>query len=102
MASNESNSSSRDEWIYDQNVPDKVEKDSSQANASSAKDQESSQEQRSEMKRYIVRPGDSLWKIAHLHKVTVEQIRGTNKLTTDIIQSGKVLLIPGPQSKQSS
>ena len=95
--------SDRDAWVYDRNAPKKAEQvNASVAATDSNQSSQLTAEQKAAMKRYIIRPGDSLWKIAHLHKVSVDQIRETNQLTTDILQPGKVLLIPGPATKQSS
>jgi LysM repeat protein len=45
---------------------------------------------------YIVRSGDTLYLIARRFGTTVEAIRRTNNLTTDIISVGQVLFLPGP------
>ena len=42
---------------------------------------------------YVVKPGDSLWKIAKAYHTTVESIREINDLENDIIHSGDHLLI---------
>jgi len=42
---------------------------------------------------YIVKPGDSLWKIAKLFKTTVDAIKDVNELESDMIMAGSKLLI---------
>ncbi|MBM7690857.1 LysM repeat protein [Peribacillus deserti] len=46
---------------------------------------------------YIVQPGDSLWKIATKHSVTVEALSAANKLTKNGIVAGQALQIPQGQ-----
>ena len=43
---------------------------------------------------YKVQPGDSLEKIARLHKVSVKEIKEANRLSHDKIRVGQELLIP--------
>lgn len=43
---------------------------------------------------YVVKNGDSLWKIAQMYKTTVDNLKSLNNLTTDIITPGQVLKIP--------
>lgn len=43
---------------------------------------------------YIVRPGDTLYKIARENNVTVDQIKNANNLTSNVIFIGQVLTIP--------
>jgi len=45
-------------------------------------------------KIYIVQEGDSLWKIARKHKVSIEQLQKLNKLETDKLRPGRKLEIP--------
>ncbi len=48
--------------------------------------------------RYVVRRGDSLWKIANSHGTTMKSIKTYNNLNTTVLSVGQVLLIPGGQS----
>ncbi len=43
---------------------------------------------------YVVRKGDSLWKIANRHKTTTKAIQSLNQLRTTRLTVGQVLLIP--------
>jgi hypothetical protein len=43
---------------------------------------------------YRVQRGDNLWRIAHRHGTTVEQIREVNGLHGNLIKAGQVLAIP--------
>lgn len=49
--------------------------------------------------QYMVRQGDTLWDIARAHDVSVQEIREANKLKSNALQIGQVLVIP--QRKQS-
>lgn len=54
--------------------------------------------------KYVVKAGDSLYKIAHTHGVTVESLKAANGLKTNTIYVGQVLLIPnqsGPKNGSS-
>ncbi|MFD1738122.1 LysM peptidoglycan-binding domain-containing protein [Bacillus salitolerans] len=44
--------------------------------------------------QHTVGLGDSLWKIAQTYNVTVDQLKSTNQLTTDVLKVGQVLYIP--------
>ena len=44
--------------------------------------------------QYVVKAGDSLWRIAKNYGTTVEAIRKANNLTGDLIRVGQVLSIP--------
>ena len=41
-----------------------------------------------------VRPGDTLWDLAHRHGTTVADIRQANGLTSDALRAGDVLVLP--------
>ena len=43
---------------------------------------------------HVVEEGDSLWKIARQHKVSIEQLRTANGLKDDSIQIGQKLVVP--------
>jgi nucleoid-associated protein YgaU len=43
---------------------------------------------------YTVRPGDSLWKIAQKYGTTVNDLKITNNLNSDLIFPGQTLIIP--------
>ena len=43
---------------------------------------------------YTVQKGDSLWLIANKYDTTVEKIKSTNNLTSNLLQIGQVLIIP--------
>ncbi len=44
---------------------------------------------------YTVRPGDSLWLIAQRYQTTVSAIKSLNGLTSDLLNIGQVLKVPG-------
>ena len=50
--------------------------------------------QTSEYKTYIVKSGDSLWKIARDNNVNVNDLIGLNNLNSTVLQIGQQLLIP--------
>ncbi len=51
-------------------------------------------EQRLRWKRYKIRPGDSLGRIAQRHGTTVSALKQANKLSSNRIRAGRHLLIP--------
>ncbi|WP_121610642.1 C40 family peptidase [Mesobacillus foraminis] len=44
---------------------------------------------------YTIKPGDTLSKIASMHKMTVAQLKSLNNLSSDLIYAGKVLKVSG-------
>ena len=42
---------------------------------------------------HIVRPGDTLWSVAKMHGLTVEQLKSLNNLNSDLLTVGQVLKI---------
>jgi len=64
------------------------------AAANSAKKKRTPKKKKVEPLIYTVKHGDTLWEIAHKHRVTVSQIRRLNKMKRrDIIRTGMKLLI---------
>jgi 3D (Asp-Asp-Asp) domain-containing protein len=53
---------------------------------------------------YSVKKGDSLWKIANIHKISVNQLKGWNNLKSDLIKPNQVLKVQNTTStvKQAS
>lgn len=43
---------------------------------------------------YVIREGDSLWKIAKLHKTDIDTLKDFNKLESDFLKPGTVIKIP--------
>lgn len=43
---------------------------------------------------YVVKKGDSLWLIANKYDTTIEKIKTTNNLTSNLLSVGQVLIIP--------
>ena len=50
---------------------------------------------------YISRPGDTLWRIASTHRVSVGEIQQLNRMTEDEVHVGQTLLIPSPHRLSS-
>jgi membrane-bound lytic murein transglycosylase D len=48
---------------------------------------------RAPIRQYVVRPGDSLWKIAHRHRVSVRALIAANNLGRAPLQQGQRLII---------
>ncbi len=46
------------------------------------------------VKKHLVADGESLWKIANKHKVSIEALREKNQLKTDKLKPGQELLLP--------
>jgi len=55
----------------------------------------------SKERSYVVLEGDSLWKIARLFGVKIEDIRKLNGIQTDTLQPGMALKIPSGKEKKS-
>jgi LysM repeat protein len=51
---------------------------------------------------YIARPGDTLWRIATTHRVSVGEIQQLNRMTEDEVHVGQTLLIPSPHRLSGS
>jgi LysM repeat protein len=51
---------------------------------------------------YIVKTGDSLWKIARAQNVTVAALKQANHLTSDSLKIGQKLQIPAPSASAAS
>ena len=43
---------------------------------------------------YVVKPGDSLWKIANSYGISVSELKSANNLTSDLLSIGQQLKIP--------
>ena len=51
--------------------------------------------------KYEVHKGDTLYNIARIHHITVDELKKANNLTTNTIHDGQVLNIPTPDSSAS-
>ncbi len=51
---------------------------------------------------YIVKPGDTLWKIAQMYNTTVNDIKSLNNLTSDLLSIGMYLKIPSNTSSTNT
>lgn len=51
---------------------------------------------------YIARPGDTLWRIASTHRVSVGEIQQLNRMTEEEVHVGQTLLIPSPHRLSGS
>lgn len=51
---------------------------------------------------YTVKPGDSLYSIANIYNTTVSNLRTINKLTTDLLSLGQILLVPSTSTTPSN
>ncbi|WP_437132336.1 LysM peptidoglycan-binding domain-containing protein [Bacillus atrophaeus] len=78
----------------------KIKGTASDKTSSSSKN--SSKTKPSSSTKYIVKSGDSLWKIANQHNISVQQIRNSNNLKSDVLQVGQVLQLSGTSSNSST
>ncbi|MEC1436424.1 LysM peptidoglycan-binding domain-containing protein [Bacillus spizizenii] len=77
-------------------------KTKSSGSNTSSKDTSSNSSQTSATKNYTVKSGDSLWKIANNYNLTVQQIRNSNNLKSDMLYVGQVLKLTGQASSGTS
>ena len=47
---------------------------------------------------YVVKPGDTLYKIANLYKISVNELKAINNLSSNVINIGQVLKIPNSRT----
>lgn len=50
---------------------------------------------------YVARPGDTLFRIASTHRISVGEIQQLNRMTEDEVRVGQTLLIPSPHRLSS-
>ncbi|MDA1028527.1 MAG: LysM peptidoglycan-binding domain-containing protein [Bacteroidetes bacterium] len=53
-------------------------------------------------KTYVVKPGDTLFKIAQSHDMTVRQLSDFNSMSRSTVQSGQKIKVPGAQQAGSA
>ena len=51
---------------------------------------------------YVVKKGDSLWKIANNYGISVSELKSANNLTSNLLSVGQKLVIPGSNSGGTS
>ncbi|MBL9130600.1 MAG: LysM peptidoglycan-binding domain-containing protein, partial [Verrucomicrobiaceae bacterium] len=51
---------------------------------------------------YVVRPGDSLWRIASAHRVAPGEVMSLNRMKSDTVVIGQTLMIPAPHGSSTS
>ena len=49
---------------------------------------------------YVVKAGDSLWKIANSYGISVDELKKANNLSTNLLQIGQLLFIPGLEESE--
>lgn len=82
------NTSHRKEALFENSLPKQIVKFTPQTPKVTPKNKE----ERASV--YIVQDGDSLWKIAKKHKVSIDEIRRANCLSSDMLKIGTSLKIP--------
>lgn len=50
-------------------------------------------------KTYVVKPGDTLWKVANTHHLTVSELKRLNSLTSDSIKANQKLIVDAKPAK---
>lgn len=50
---------------------------------------------------YVVKPGDTLYNIAKRYNTSVDELKATNNLTTNLLKIGETLIIPNTKNYQA-